>query len=182
MDRLIVVIHFVKMPVGFGRGVKSKGRPLSVMAHMKDSIIEVKTETNCLAYALIIAIARLTKDPNYNAYRQGYKIRPEVHHLLQTTGIDLQNVGRIREIQQLQYHFSEYKIVVYGGLACKDIILEWKVTSDKRVNLLYDDVTRHYHVIANLTGAMSKRYICEVVVKAVDQVLHTNVRRHAQIA
>ena len=86
------------------------------------------------------------------------------------------------EIQQFQDHFSEYKIVVYGGMSCEDIILEWKVTSDKRVNLLYDDVTRHYHVIANLTGAMSKRYICEVVVKAVDQVLHTNVRRHAQIA
>ena len=65
MDRLIFVIHSVKMPVGFGRGVKSKGRPLSVMAHMKHSIIEDKTETNCLAHALIIGIARLTKDPNY---------------------------------------------------------------------------------------------------------------------
>ena len=31
--RLIVVIHSFKMPVGFGRGVKSIGRPLSVMAH-----------------------------------------------------------------------------------------------------------------------------------------------------
>ena len=26
---------------------------------------------------------------------------------------------------------------------------------------MYDEVKRHYHVIANLTGAMSKRYICE---------------------
>ena len=32
IDRLIVVIHSVKMPVGFGRGVKSKGRPLSEMS------------------------------------------------------------------------------------------------------------------------------------------------------
>ena len=32
MDRLIIVIHSVKMPVGFGKAVKSKGRPLSVMA------------------------------------------------------------------------------------------------------------------------------------------------------
>jgi len=65
MNRLIVVIHSVKMPVGFvKRAVKSKGRPLSVMTHMKHSIIEVKAETNSLAYALIIAPARLTKDPN----------------------------------------------------------------------------------------------------------------------
>jgi len=58
-------------------------------------------------------------------------------------------------------HFSRYKIVVYGGLSYKYIIFEGNVTSEKRVNLLYDDVTRHFHVIANLTGAIFKRYICE---------------------
>jgi hypothetical protein len=68
LDRLIVTVHSVKMPVGFG-GIKTKGRQLSVMAHLKKSIIEVKAEQNCLAYALIIAIARLNDDPNYTAYR-----------------------------------------------------------------------------------------------------------------
>ena len=82
------------MPVGFGKtAVKSKGRPLSVMAHVKHSIIEVKAETNCLAHALIIAIARLTKDPNYNSFRRGRKIQPEVQQLLQKTGINLDNGG-----------------------------------------------------------------------------------------
>jgi len=160
MDELIIVIHSVKMPVGFGMGVKSKGRPLSVMAHVKKSIIEVKTETNCMAHALIIGIARLTKDPNYKAYRKGRKILPEVQHLLQTTGINLENGGGIREIQQFQDHFAEYKIV-YGGLNCSDILFEGRVTSEKRANLLYDEVNRHFHVITNLTGAMSKRFICE---------------------
>ena len=117
MDRLICVVHSVNMPVGFGRGVKSKGRPLSVTAHVKHSIIEVKTETNCLAHALIIGIARLTKDPNYNSYRRGVKILPEVQHLLQR-GINLKNGGGIREIQQFQNHFTEFKIVVYDGLNC----------------------------------------------------------------
>jgi hypothetical protein len=60
---------------------------------VKNSIIEVKAKTDCLAYALIIAIARLTKDPNYKAYRQGRKILPHVQQLLQTTGIDLHNSG-----------------------------------------------------------------------------------------
>ena len=143
MDRLVVVIHSVKIPVGFVKAVKSKGRPLSVMAHVKYSIINVKAETISLADALIIAIARLKKDPNYNTYRQGYKILPEVQQLLQTTKIDLQNGGGIPEIQRFQEHFSEYKTVVYGGLNCEDIIFEGNVTSEKRVNLLYDDVTRH---------------------------------------
>ena len=39
MDRLIVMIHSVKMPVGFGKtAAKFKGRSLSVMAHVKHSI------------------------------------------------------------------------------------------------------------------------------------------------
>jgi len=160
MDKLILVIHSVKMPVGFGR-VKTMGRPLSVMAHVKHSIINVTAESNCLAHALIIGIARLTKDPNYKAYRQGRKILPEVQHLLQTTGINLENGGGIRKIQQFQDHFTEYKIVVYGGLHCSDILFEGRVTSAKRVNLLYDEINRHFHEITNLTGAMSKQFICE---------------------
>jgi hypothetical protein len=84
------------MPVGFGKtAIKTKGRPLSVMAHLKRSIVEVRAEQNCLVHALIISIAKLTNDPNYIAYRKGYKILPVVQRLLETTGIDLQNGGGI---------------------------------------------------------------------------------------
>jgi hypothetical protein len=56
LDQLIVKVHSVRMPAGFGDGgVKTKGRPLPVMAHLKKSIVEVKAENNCLAHALIIA-------------------------------------------------------------------------------------------------------------------------------
>jgi hypothetical protein len=52
------------MPVGFGfrsNGIKTKGRSIQVMALLKRSIIEVKTETNCLTHALVIAITKITK-------------------------------------------------------------------------------------------------------------------------
>ena len=91
LDKLVVVVHSVKMPVGFGKGVKSKCGPLPVMARLKHSIIEVKAETNCLVHALIIQIARITNDPNYNSYRRGGRIFPEAQQLLETTGIDLQH-------------------------------------------------------------------------------------------
>ena len=79
------------MPVGFGRkSAKSNGRPLVEMVHLKHSIIEVKAKTDCLAHALIIAIARITNDPNYNSYRRGRKIFQKFQHLLQT------NEGAIR--------------------------------------------------------------------------------------
>ena len=74
MDRLVFVSHSVRMPVGFGRtALRTKGRQLANMAHLKLSIIEVKAENNCLANALIIAIARMNKDPNSQSYRKGYK-------------------------------------------------------------------------------------------------------------
>ena len=59
-DTLIVTVHSVTMPAGFGGdGIKRKGRPLATMAHLKRSIVEVRGEENYLAHALIIAIARL---------------------------------------------------------------------------------------------------------------------------
>jgi len=56
---------------------------------LKSSIVEVRVEENCLAHALIKAIARLNNDPNYTAYFKGRKLRPVVRQLLESTGIDL---------------------------------------------------------------------------------------------
>jgi len=62
---------------------------------------------------------------------------------------------------RFQEHSKEYKIVVFGGLNCEDIYFDGLVESEKRINLVYDDVKRHYHVINNLTGVMARRYICK---------------------
>jgi hypothetical protein len=43
LDKLVMTIHSVKMPIGHGR-IARKGRPLEVMAHLKRSIVEVKAE------------------------------------------------------------------------------------------------------------------------------------------
>jgi len=66
---LVVKVHSVKMLVGFGRcALKSMGRPLTVLAHLKQSIVEVKSE-NCLAHALVITTAILEKDPKFVSKR-----------------------------------------------------------------------------------------------------------------
>jgi hypothetical protein len=116
------------MPIGNGcEGITAKGRPLANMAHLKRSIVEVKAEENCLSHALVIAIAKLTNDPNYVAYRKGRKTRAVVDNLLATTGIDLTNGGDIPELIKFQEHFKEYRIVVFGGLNCSDIIFDGQV-------------------------------------------------------
>jgi len=130
------------------------------MAHLKRSIVEVKAEENCLAHALVIAIAKVDNDPNYKAYIQSRKIRHVVEILLETTGIDLSNGAGIAKLVRFQEHIREYKITVYRGLSCEDIILEGQVESTKRFNILFDDVKRHYHVIAKLTGAKARKFVC----------------------
>jgi len=121
----------------------------------------VKTEKNYLAHALIISIAKLTNDPDYKAFRQGRKIRPVVDHLLATTVIDLSNGGGIADLIRFQEYFKEYRIVVFRGLNCEDIMFDGQVVSEKRINLLYDNVEHHFHVINNVTGALSRRYFCK---------------------
>ena len=95
LDKLVVTVHSVRMPEGCGRrdALKTLGRPFSIMAYLKRSIVEVKAEENCLAHALIIEISRLNNDSNYNSYRRGYKIRPVVQNLLETVGMNLDRGG-----------------------------------------------------------------------------------------
>jgi hypothetical protein len=56
LDKLVMTVHSVKMPIGHGGGaIATKGRPLESMVHLKRSIVQVKAENNCLAHALVIA-------------------------------------------------------------------------------------------------------------------------------
>jgi len=99
LDTLNVYVLSVKMPVGFRKTETSKGRPLSVMAELKRSIVEVKAEENCLAHALVIAVAKVTNHPNYNVYRTERKILPNVLELLRMTGIDFRRGAVIPKLQ-----------------------------------------------------------------------------------
>jgi len=108
-----VTVHSITMPAGFGRCVtRTRGRSLSVMAHLKKSIVEVNAEENCLPHVLLIAISRGDSDRKYNSYRRGFKLRPLVRNLLETTGIDLSNGAGIPELVRFQEHFGQYKIIV----------------------------------------------------------------------
>ena len=147
------------------------------MAHLKKRILQVKAEMNCLAHALIIAITKLTKDRNYKAYIQGRKIYPKVDQLLAATGISLDNGAGIPKLERFQEHFRQYKIVVYTGLNCEEIMFEGHVEATERLNLLYDEVTRH--VIGNLTAAMARRYVYKACGKRCRSDVPTPATRHA---
>jgi hypothetical protein len=46
-------------------------------------------------------------------------------------------------------------------LNCKDLVFDGQVQTEKRINLLYDDVTHHYHVIGSMTFAFARRFVCK---------------------
>lgn len=121
------------MPVGFGNGgVKTEGRPVSVLAHLKRSVVEVKAEENCLAHALVIAVAKLENDHKYTSYRRGCKIGPAVQQLLEKSGIELKNGGAgLPELIKFQLYSSQYRIVVYSGLRCDNIMFDGQVEAPK---------------------------------------------------
>jgi len=160
LDTLVVTVHSIIMPVVFGRcAMKTRGKPLSIMAYLKRSFVEVIAEQNYLSHAFVIRISRLGNDPKYNSYRSCCMIRPVVQHLFKTTGIDLTNNTGIPELVRFKEHCREDNIVDYHGLSCKAVMFEGHVNSSKRIKIIYDDVERHYPVIANLISATARRYV-----------------------
>jgi len=65
LDKLIITVHCVIMPLVSGLANKSKGRPLSVMPQHERSVMEVKRAENCLFHAIIITIEKAENDPDY---------------------------------------------------------------------------------------------------------------------
>ena len=161
LGRLVVVVHWVAIHVRFRSvAVKTKGRQLAVLAHLKRSIIEVIAKEKCLPHALIIEIARFEKDPNYASYRRDAGFFPVVNHLLRTTGIDVSNGGGIRDPTRFQGHYTKKRIIVYGGLILRTCVSMVEM-NQKRESICCMTRTSHYHVITKLTSVMAKRYVCE---------------------
>jgi hypothetical protein len=158
-DRLEVHLDHVKIPSGKGRE-KTKGRSLNVLSAIKKSIVVVKAAFLCLAYAVIIDMARVNNDPKYVSYRHGRCLNEPVQDILNASGVDLSNGGGFRELEQFQQYLSNYKIFVFDGLHPDRVMFSGNSISTKKLYLLYDHDNGHYNVITNLKGAMAKKNIC----------------------
>jgi len=78
---------------------------------------------------------------------------------IEATRIDLSKGAVIPKLVRFQEYIRDYKIVVYQVLSCEDVMFEGQVVFANRLNLLYNEVERHYHVITNLIGAVAKKYV-----------------------
>ena len=68
-------------------------------------------EENCVEQALVIDVAKVANRPNYKVYRaEGEKILPKVREFLKVAGFDFSRGGGVRELEDFQHNFSEFRI------------------------------------------------------------------------
>ena len=113
------------------------------MSAMKKSIVSVKAAMYCLAYALIIAMARVNGDSKYQSYRISKGLKKPVENVLKVSGVNLRNSGGFKELEQFQVYLSDYKIIVYDGLSPDRVMFSGNSVSSKKLYLLYDVKYKH---------------------------------------
>jgi len=79
---------------------------------------------------------------------------------LNASGVDLTNGGGFEEFRLFQKQFSDYKFNVFDGLNPNSVMFSGKSFSVKKLHLIFDRENKHYIIITNLKGLMTKRYIC----------------------
>ena len=99
----------------------------------------VKAAINCLAYALIIVMARVNGDPKYQSYRDRRGMKKPVEDLLKASGVNLRIAGGFKELEQSQEYLSDYKITVYDGLNPYRVMFSGNSLSAEKLYLLYDE-------------------------------------------
>jgi len=132
--RLEVHLDHVRMPAGNGkRAERTKGSPLDVMSAIKKSSAVVDAALNCLAYVLIIAMARVNGDPKYQSYTRGYGSKKPVEVLLKVSGFDLNISGGFQELRQFRDHLSDYQIIVFDGSNPDRVMYSGNLRSTKKI-------------------------------------------------
>jgi hypothetical protein len=83
--------------------------------------------------------------------------RPRGATITRNDGHQFRSGRAIRVLAKFQEYFKDCRIVVFSGFNVEDIMFDGQIQTEKRINLLYDKVARHYLVIVNITAAMAKQ-------------------------
>jgi hypothetical protein len=113
-----------------------------------------------LAQALIIAIARINADPKFKSYRNGRGLKQSLQDFLTSSGVDLTNFGAFKELEHIQNHRSDYKIIVYDGLCPDRDLFSGNSLSNKKLYLLYDSGHSCYYELERCCSPKGKFCVC----------------------
>ena len=160
-DTVTVDIIHVEAPQGSGR---SKHTILNIrdFLHKKKSIITIQNNDNlCLARALVVAIAKIEKDPKYKQLanpneRAQEKKAKELH---KAAKVPLGPCG-IPEVELFQKYLTNYEINIVSGNHDNSIIYPSKPSTNNVTPIYLYLHDNHYDVITTMPGFLSTSYFC----------------------
>ena len=160
-DTVTVDIIHVEAPQGSGR----KRTTLNIREYLKKkgSVITINNNDNlCLARALVVAIARIEKDPRYDQIRRSNKNiqLQRALELHRAANVPLGPCG-LDEVKLFQKHLTNYEITVVSGDCNDSIIYPPEPTDDDNVTPLYLYLhNKHFDVITSMPGFLCTSYFC----------------------
>ena len=161
-DTVTVDIIHVEAPQGSGR---SKRTILNIndYLHKKRSIITIQNNDNlCLARALVVAIAKIEKDPRYKLLTNPNKRAQEkkARELHEAANVPFGPCG-IPEVDLFQKYLTNYEINIVSGNHDNSIIYPPESSTSNTVTPIYLYLhDNHYDVITTMPGFLSTVYFC----------------------
>ena len=172
-DTVNIDILRVQMPQGSGKSnVRRQTWNIREYLQEKKSVITINNKDDlCLARALVVAIARIEKDPQYKS------IRDSSRHIQRERAFDLHEAANVplgpcglKEVNLFQQHLANYQIIVVSGDQNNAIIYPphppANPNPEKSIYLYYQ--ANHFDVITKLPGFLNTNYFCHVCHKGYD--------------
>ena len=157
-DTVTVDIIRVEEPQGSGR----KRTTLNIREYLKEkkSVITINNNDNlCLARALVVAVARIEKDPKY------IQIRSSNSNIQLQRALDLHRAANVPlgpcgldEVNLFQKYLTDYEITVVSGDHDDSIIYPPNPGDKQPIYLYLHD--KHFDVITKMPGFLSTCYFC----------------------
>ena len=173
-DTVNIDLIRVQMPQGSGRSnVKRQTWNIRDYLREKKSVICIDNKDDlCLARALVVSIARIEKDPQYDQIRKPtrYNIQRErARDLHQAANVPLGPCG-LKEVDLFQQHLANYQIIIVSGDQNNTIIYPphppANPNPEKSIYLYYQ--ANHFDVITKLPGFLNTNYFCHLCHKGYD--------------
>ena len=172
-DTVVVDLVHVEAPQGSGRK-KRDLIDLKEFLHKKKSIINIQNKDDlCLARALVVAIAKIEKDPEYKNLADSRRKAQEekAKELHWSANVPFGPCG-IPEVKKFQEYLTDYAINIVSLDHNNSIIYPPSPSaSDVKPIYLYLH-HNHYDVITTMPGFLSKSYFCHKCRRSYDQTIN----------
>ena len=172
-DTVTVDIIHVEAPQGSGR---SKRTTLNIREylHKKGSVITINNNDDnlCLARALVVAVARIEKDPKYKILINSRKGAQQMKamELHRAANVPFGPCG-LPEVDLFQKYLTNYEINIVSGNHNASIIYPPKPSDNNDVTPIYLYLhDNHYDVITSMPGFLNRSYFCHKCSKSYSNI------------